>query len=60
MRKKRNIKFALSWGANSSLFTNSVGIYQFKAKDPEINATPFCLDNISKKLSTDNMKNTGL
>ena len=55
-------KFSLSLhynGANSYLFVNGTEIYKFKAKDSEIVATPLCLGNISKDLSTDNMKRTG-
>ena len=37
-------------GATSCLFVNGVGIQKFKAKDPEINAIPLWLGNISKKL----------
>ena len=47
-------------GANSYLFVNGTAIIKFKAKDPEIVATPLCLGNISKDWSVDNMKNTGL
>ena len=43
-------------GANSYLFVNGTEICEFKAKDSEIVATPLCLGNISKDLSTDNMK----
>ena len=46
-------------GANSYLFVNGPDIYKFKAKDSEIVATPFCLGNISKDWSADNMKKTG-
>ena len=55
-------KFCLSLpynGANSCLFVNGTEICKFKAKDPEIVATPLCLGNISKVWSTDNMKKTG-
>ena len=34
-------------------------MYQFKAKDSEIVASPLRLGNISKDWSTDNMKKTG-
>ena len=34
-------------------------MYKFKAKDSELVASPLCLGNISKDLSTDNMKRTG-
>ena len=45
--------------ANSYLFVNGTEIFKFKAKDPEIVATPLCLGNISKDWSVDNMKTTG-
>ena len=45
-------------GANSYLFVNGTEIYKFKAKDSEIVATPLCSWNISKDLSSDNMKRT--
>ena len=60
VRKK---KFCLNLhynGANSYLFVNGTQIYKFKAKDSEIVPTPFCLGNISKDWSIDNMKRTGL
>ena len=47
-------------GSNSFLFVNGVKIYQFKAKDSEINASPLSLGNISKDFAVDNMKKTGL
>ena len=47
-------------GANSYLFVNGIEIIKFKAKYSEIAATPFCLGNISKDWSVDNMKDTGL
>ena len=47
-------------GANSYLFVNGTEIIKFKAKDSEIVAGPLCLGNISKDLSTDNMKKIGL
>ena len=46
-------------GANSYLFVNSIEIYNFKAKDSEIVATPLCLGDISKRWSVDNMKKIG-
>ena len=46
-------------GANSYLFGNDTEIYKFKAKNPEIVASPLCLGNISREWSTDNMKKTG-
>ena len=56
-------KFCLSLpynGANSYLFVIGTGIIKFKAKEPEIVASPLCLVNISKDWSTDNLKKTGL
>ena len=47
-------------GANSYLFVNGTEIIKFKAKDSEILAYSLCLGNISKDLSQDNMKKTGL
>ena len=47
-------------GANSYLFVNGTEIYKFKAKDSETVASPLCLGNISKDLSTDNVKKNGL
>ena len=46
-------------GANSHLFVNDTEIYQFKAKDSEIVASPLCLGNTSKDWLIDNMKKTG-
>ena len=44
-------------GANSYLFVNGTEICKFQAKDSEIVASPpLCLGNISKDLSTGNMK----
>ena len=56
-------KFCLSLhynGGNSYLFVNGTEIIKFKAKESAIVASPLCLGNISKDLSTDNMKKTGL
>ena len=56
-------KFSLSLnynGANSYLFANVTKIHKFKAKYPEIVASPLCLEKISKDWSTDNMKKAGL
>ena len=55
----KNNKFCLGLhynGANSYLFVNGTEIYNIKAKDSEIVATPLCLGNISKDWSVDNMK----
>ena len=60
---KNNTKFCLSWhynGANSYLFVNGTEIIKFKVEDPKIVAYHFCLGNISKDFSLDNMKKTGL
>ena len=62
---ENNKKFCLSLhynGANSYLFLNGTEIYEFKAKDSEIAASPLCLGNIWKDFSVDNMKKkkTGL
>ena len=54
-------KFCLSLHyneANSYLFVNGTEIYKFKAKNSQIVASPLCLGNTSKDLSTDNMKKT--
>ena len=45
--------------AKSYLFVNGTEIYNFKAKNSEIVASPLYLGNISKDGSIDNMKNTG-
>ena len=47
-------------GANSYLFVNGTEIYEFKAKDSEIVATPSYLGNSWKDWSVDNMKKTVL
>ena len=55
-------KFCLSLhynGVNSYFFINGTEIPKFKVNDSEIVATPFCLGNISKDWSVDNMKSTG-
>ena len=43
-------------GLNSYLFVNGVEIYKFKAQVSEINDSSFCLGNISRDFSADNMK----
>ena len=43
-------------GLNSYLFVNGVEIYKFKALVSEINDAAFCLGNISRDFSADNMK----
>ena len=70
LQKKHSINFAVSRkkfclslhynGVNSYLFVNGAEIIKFKAKDSKIVATPFCLGNISKNISADNMKKTGV
>ena len=55
---KKQFCFSLHYnGANSYLFVNGTEIYKFKAKDSGTVASSFCLGNISKDWSTDNMKN---
>ena len=47
---RRGIKFCLNLhynGSNSFLFLNATKVYQFKAKDSEIEKYPLCLRNIS-------------
>ena len=41
-------------------FINGVKIYQFKAKDSEINAHSLCLGNISEDFINHNMEKNGL
>ena len=51
-------KFCLSLhfnGVDSYIFVNGVEIYKFKAKDSEINPGTWCLGNVSKDFSVDNM-----
>ena len=43
---------------NSYIFVNGVEIYEFKAKDSEINATPLFSDNVSNNFSVDNTRKT--
>ena len=58
---KKNFCLSLHYnGGNSYIFVNGIEIIKFKAKDSAIVASPLCLGNISKDLSTDNMKKTGL
>ena len=45
---------------NSYIFINGVDIYKFKVKDYELNASPLFWDNVSKELSVDGIKKTGL
>ena len=45
---------------NSCLFVCDIEIYKFTVKNSEINLVPLCLGNVSKDISTDNMKKTGL
>ena len=60
---RSNRKFCLSRyynGSKSFLFVNTTKIYQFKVKDSEIKKYPFCVGNISKDFTANNMKKTGL
>ena len=45
---------------NSYLFVNGTETIKIKAKYSEIVAYPLCLGNISKDLSVDDIKKTGL
>ena len=59
MRKK----FVLSLhynGSNSFLLVNATKIYQFKAKDSEINNYTLCLGSTLKDFTINNVKKTGL
>ena len=47
-------------GVNSYLFVNGIEIIKFKAKYSESVAAPLCLKNISKDVTVDNIKKTGL
>ena len=48
-------------GSNSFLFVNATKINQFKAEDSQIKHYRFCLDNISKDFTINNLKKrTGL
>ena len=54
-----NTKFCLSLyynGANSYLFVNGTEIHKFTAKDSKIIPKNLCLGNVSKDVSTSNMK----
>ena len=56
---EHNRKFCLSLHhneANSFLFVNGKEIHKFKTKGSDIVAALFCLQNISKDWSVDNMK----
>ena len=46
----------MHYNESNSCFVNRGNIYQFKAKNLEINSYPLYLDNISKHFTTDNMK----
>ena len=46
-------------GVSSYIFINSVEIYEFKAKDSEINVAPLCVGNVSKDFLLNDMKKTG-
>ena len=58
-QRKFWISLHYNW-SNSLLFINATKIHQFKAKDSDIKRYPLCLGNISKDVSVDNMKKTGL
>ena len=58
-KKKFCLRFHYN-GVNSYLSVDGIEIYKFKSKNSEINAAPLCLDNVSKDILADNMKETGL
>ena len=58
--KKKNCLSLHYNGANSYLFVYGTKIHKLKANDSEIVATQLCLGNISKDVSVDNMKKSGL
>ena len=47
-------------GVNRYIFVNGVEIYNFKAKDSEVNAAPLCFVNMLKNCSVDKIQKTGL
>ena len=55
-------RFVLSphYNKSNSLFVNATKIYQFKAKNPEMNNYTLCLGNISKDFTINNMKENGI
>ena len=57
--QKKIIESILLSIINSYLFVNGTESHKFKAKNPEINAIPLCIGNISKDFSADNLKKTG-
>ena len=60
---EKDEKFCLSLHYNGTMVKKMLMVkknHKFKAKDPEIVATPLCLGNISKDWTADNMKKTGL
>ena len=46
--------------SNSFFFANALKIYQFNPKDSETKSYPFCLGNIPKDFTIDNMEKTEL
>ena len=49
--------FSLNYnGSNSLLYANAIKVYQFKAKKSEIKPYTFCLGNILKDFTINNMK----
>ena len=57
IEKEGNFYLSLHYsGLNSYITVHSVEIYKFKANGFEINAALFCLGNISKDFSVDNLK----
>ena len=60
-RSKRNFCLSLHYnGSDSFLSLNATKMYQYNAKNFEIKPYPLYLGNISKYLTADNLKKTGL
>ena len=58
--KNKAICLSLHYNGDNSYLSKAQKIIKFNAKDSEIVAAPFCLGNISKDLSVDNIKKTWL
>ena len=57
----KEICLSLHYNASDSfLYANCVKFYPFKAKNFEIKPYKLCLGNISKDLTVDNIKKTGM
>ena len=59
--KERNFCLNLHYNeSNSYLFVNGVKIYQFKAKDSELNGYPLYFRNISRDFAVDKIRKAGV